>query len=75
MHPARRRPIVLHGGTVNLCGQVAQRAKGASVTEQTRYILARIEELLAEVGSSKERLLTVTIWLSDIDTIAEMNAV
>ena len=67
--------IVVHGGTIYLCGQVAQRARGGTVTEQTRDILARVEELLEEAGSSKARLLSVTIWLAEIGMIEEMNAV
>ena len=52
-----------------------QRAAGGTVAEQTRDILARLEELLAMGGSSKERILTATIWLSDIAAFEEMNAV
>jgi hypothetical protein len=33
---------------------------------QTRAILAKIDALLAEVGSSKSKLLQVQIWLADI---------
>ena len=42
--------VVVHGNTVYLAGQVAQRAPGTSAAEQTRDILSRIDELLAEVG-------------------------
>jgi len=65
----------IHGNTVYLAGQVAQNAKGASVAEQTRDILAAIDRLLAEAGTSKERLLSATIWLADIGTFNEMNGV
>lgn len=71
----RMSQAVVHGNTVYTAGQVALRAPGASVAEQTKDILARIDELLAEAGSSKEKILTATIWLSDMDTFAEMNAV
>jgi enamine deaminase RidA (YjgF/YER057c/UK114 family) len=67
--------VVKHAGVVYTAGQVAQRAPGASVAEQTRDILARIEELLSEVGSDKSKLLSATIWLVDMDTFAEMNEV
>src|SRR3546814_15687005 len=56
-------------------GQVAQRAGGAAVAEQTKDILARIEELLAEAGSDKTKLLSATIWLTDIATFDEMNGI
>jgi enamine deaminase RidA (YjgF/YER057c/UK114 family) len=71
----RMSQAVVHGDTVYTAGQVALRAPGASVTDQTKDILARIDELLAEAGSSKDKILTATIWLSDMDTFAEMNAV
>jgi enamine deaminase RidA (YjgF/YER057c/UK114 family) len=71
----RMSQAVVHGNTVYTAGQVALRAPGASVTDQTKDILARIDELLAEAGSSKDKILTATIWLSDMDTFAEMNAV
>ena len=38
-------------------------------------ILARIEALLAEAGTTKSSLLSAQIWLSDIGTFDEMNAV
>ena len=71
----RMSQVVKHAGVVYTAGQVAQRAPGASVAEQTRDILARIDELLSEVGSDKSKLLSATIWLVDMDTFAEMNEV
>lgn len=64
---------VAHNGTIWLAGQVAQ--PGASVTEQTRAILANIDRLLAECGSDKTRLLSAQIWLSDMADFAEMNTI
>ncbi len=51
------------------------RAPGASIAEQTRDILARIDEFLAEAGSDKSRLLSATIWITDMRDFAEMNEV
>lgn len=64
---------VVHGNTVYLAGQVG--APGKSVTEQTKAVLAQIEDLLARAGSSKNHLLSATILLADIADFAEMNAV
>lgn len=72
---ARMSQAVVHGGTVHLAGQVAQNAPGGTIGEQTRDILARIDKLLAEAGSDKSRLLSATIWLTDMRDFAEMNAV
>jgi enamine deaminase RidA (YjgF/YER057c/UK114 family) len=66
---------VIHGNTVYLAGQVADRAKGGSVGEQTTEILATVDRLLAEAGSDKTKILSATIYLADIATFPEMNAV
>lgn len=71
----RMSAAVVHGGTVYLAGQVADEAAGGSVTEQTREILGIIDALLAEAGTDKSRLLMANIWLTDMATFQEMNAV
>ncbi|HYF55346.1 MAG TPA: RidA family protein [Salinarimonas sp.] len=71
----RMSNAVAHGGLVFTAGQVAERARGASVTEQTRDVLAFIDEALADAGTDKTRLLSAQIWLTDISTFGEMNAV
>jgi len=69
----RMSQAVVHGGVVYLAGQVG--TAGASITKQTKDILANIDRLLAEVGSDKTKILQSTIWLSSMDDFAEMNAV
>lgn len=71
----RMSQSVCYGGLVFLAGQVAKGAPGASVAEQTRDILARIDSLLQEAGSDRSKILQATIWLADISTFDEMNAV
>ncbi len=68
----RMSQAVIHGDTVYLAGQVGE--PGTSVAQQTRDILAQIEALLAEAGSSKAKILSATIWLADMADFAEMNA-
>jgi enamine deaminase RidA (YjgF/YER057c/UK114 family) len=72
---ARMSDAVIHGDTIYCAGQVAEAAKGGSVGEQTADILAQIDAMLAKCGSSKAKILTATIYLSNISTFAEMNAV
>ena len=64
--------IVVHNGTVYLSGQVGGEG---SVTAQTETCLARIDALLAEVGTDNRHILQAIIWLSDMADFAEMNAV
>ncbi|WP_137387631.1 RidA family protein [Rhodoligotrophos defluvii] len=71
----RMTQAVVAGGMVYLAGQVALDSGGKSVTEQTKEILSRIDTLLAEAGTDKSKLVSANIWLSDISTFAEMNAV
>ncbi|MER2536462.1 MAG: RidA family protein [Rhizobiaceae bacterium] len=69
----RSSAAVVFGDLVFLSGQVG--APGASVTEQTRAILDRIDALLEQAGSDRSRVLQAVIWLSDIATFDEMNTV
>ena len=70
---ARMSQAVVHNGIAYLAGQVG--SPGASVTDQTKAVLAEVNRLLGLAGTSKARLLTAQIWLSDMATFAEMNAV
>ena len=72
---ARMSKAVVHGNTVYLAGQVADKTKGASVADQTQEIVGIIDALLAEAGSDKTKILSATIYLSDIATFPQMNAV
>jgi enamine deaminase RidA (YjgF/YER057c/UK114 family) len=71
----RMSGAVVHGHTVYLAGQVADKAAGASVGEQTQEILGIVDGLLEKAGTDKKHLLSTTIYLADISTFAEMNAV
>jgi enamine deaminase RidA (YjgF/YER057c/UK114 family) len=71
----RMSQAVTHGDTVYLAGVVAQDAPGASIGDQTRSILARIDDLLGQAGSDKSKLLTATLWITDMRYFAEMNSV
>jgi enamine deaminase RidA (YjgF/YER057c/UK114 family) len=71
----RMSKAVVHGNTVYLAGQVADKAKGGSVADQTRDILSIIDGLLKEAGTDKTKMLSVNIWLADMATFPEMNSV
>ena len=71
----RMSKAVVHGATVYLAGQVAEKAAGKSVAEQTTEVLGIIDALLAQAGSDKTKILSVNIWLAEIGTFGEMNAV
>jgi enamine deaminase RidA (YjgF/YER057c/UK114 family) len=71
----RMSQVVVHGNTVYLAGIVANKTAGESVTKQTEEILSIIDGHLAKAGTDKSKLLTTTIYITDMKTFAEMNAV
>jgi len=71
----RMSQLVIHGDTVYLAGQVANKKAGASAAEQTQDILEQIDALLKEAGSDKTKMLRATVWLANMDDYAEMNGV
>ena len=71
----RMSQVVVNGNTVYLAGVVANKARGKSTTEQTQEILSIIDGHLARAGTDKTKLLSATIYITDMKTFAEMNAV
>ena len=61
-----------HNDTVYLTGQIGE---GATVADQTRSCLARIDALLAEVGTDNKHLLQATIWLADMSDYDAVNEI
>src|ERR1700710_1528034 len=70
----RLSQVVIHGDTVYLAGVVADHTV-ADVGIQTGQILDKIDQYLRESGTDKSKILTATIWLSDMRYFDEMNAV
>lgn len=65
---------VVHGDTVYLAGVVAK-GLDKDVKGQTREVLDEIDRLLAKCGSDKSKVLSATIWVTDIRNRAPMNEV
>ena len=63
---------VVHGGLVWLAGQVPDDTSG-DAEAQTADVLRQIDALLAEAGTDKSRLLSVTVVLADIGDAPAMN--
>jgi len=68
----RMTQSVVYNDTIYLSGQVGY---GDTVAAQTADMLASVDKLLAAEGSSKSRILSATIWMSDMGQFDEMNAV
>lgn len=69
----RMSKIVTHNGVAYLAGLVGN--EDQSLAAQTADILDQIDSLLAEVGSNKERILRIEIWLADMGDFAAMNEI
>lgn len=62
-------------GFADLVFTVATAPGASSLQEQTRQVLARIEQNLADAGSDKTRLLSATVYLTDLGNKAALDAV
>lgn len=71
----RMSQAVIHNGTIYLAGQVASGAPRGTVSDQMKDILSKIDALLATAKTDKSKILSATIWLTDMSTFAEMNAI
>jgi enamine deaminase RidA (YjgF/YER057c/UK114 family) len=69
----RMSEAVAYNGILWVAGQVG--TPGASVTQQTKDCLAEVDRILAQAGTDKTRILSAQIWLADMASFAEMNAV
>jgi enamine deaminase RidA (YjgF/YER057c/UK114 family) len=69
---ARSSKIVKHNGVAYITGQVGE---GATIQDQTVECLRRVDELLVKAGSSREKMLRVTIWLADMSDFNGLNEI
>ena len=73
--PGRRfAAAVRHNDTLYIAGQTAD-DEGGSIEGQTKEVLAKIDALLAKGGSSKAKLISVNVYLSNIADFATMNGI
>lgn len=70
----RMSRVVIHNDTIYLCGQVAEDAN-QGIEEQTRTMLAKVDDLLLKAGSSRTHMLSATIYLKDMDLFKQMNQI
>ena len=74
IEPGKRfSAAVVHGDTVYLAGTVASDTS-VGVKGQTEQILKRMDQLLAAAGSSKSKVLSANVYMTDITKWEEMNS-
>ncbi|MFT5171041.1 MAG: 2-iminobutanoate/2-iminopropanoate deaminase [Candidatus Marinamargulisbacteria bacterium] len=71
---------IVHNGLIYVSGQLPIDPKNesgpiGSIEDQTRQTLANLEAILSDNGSSKNHVLKVTIFISDISLWAAANQV
>ncbi|MBI3044231.1 MAG: RidA family protein [Betaproteobacteria bacterium] len=64
--------VVEHNGTVYVAGTTAE-DKSAGMKQQAEQVLARIDGLLAKCGTNKSKLLSATVYISDMAQKPAMN--
>ena len=64
--------VVECNGMVFLCGLTADNKSG-SMKEQTAEVLAKIDDFLAKAGTDKSKLLSATVYISQMSQKEQMN--
>ena len=70
----RMSHAVIHNDVVYLCGQVPK-DETQGMAEQTRTTLEKVDQLLADIGSHKSKILSATVYIKDMDQFKEMNEI
>ena len=70
LFPTRCRAVV-HNGVATLFAVAPE--LGSSMYDQTTAALAAADKTLVEVGSSRDRILTATVFIADMRQKDEMN--
>ena len=70
-------PALKWGELLFVSGQVAspEDFTSKSFIEETREVFEKLEALIIQGGSSKEKILKLTVYLTDIKLIGEMNSI
>lgn len=71
---------VVHNGQVYLSGILpitpsGEKLSQATITEQTEQILANLDAILLAAGSQREKVLKVTVFISDINAWGTVNQI
>lgn len=70
----RLSAVVSYNGMAFTAGQVAEDNAGGSIEEQSKEVLARLDDVLAKAGSDKSRILFASVWLSDVNDAKVFNS-
>lgn len=68
----RMSHAVIHNDVAYLCGQVPK-DETQGMEEQTRTTLEKVDQLLADIGSHRSKILSATVYIKDMDQFQQMN--
>jgi reactive intermediate/imine deaminase len=72
-------PCIVHNGTVYISGQLPVDPVTKQIPEgieaQTRMVLDKIDTIVRAAGSSREKIIQVRIYLSDIEDWEKVNLI
>lgn len=71
----RMSQAVKAGPHIYIAGQLAYENVGKDITSQTQEILRRIDEHLNVYGANRTSLVSVTVWLEDINDYKAVNEI
>ncbi len=70
-----RSDTVIHNGIAYMSGAIPWDSS-TDIATQAQQVLAQLDERLAEAGSSKDKILSATIWMLDVNRdVAAFNTV
>lgn len=67
--------IVEHNGVIHFGGVLADHLNGVSMRGQITQVCAKLDKLLADAGSDKSKLISATLFITDMNQKQEMNEV
>lgn len=67
--------IVKAGDLAYIAGQLPDPDCDLDIAEQSRLVLAKVDKLLADAGSSRDRIAMASVYLANIDDFAAFNTV
>ena len=67
--------VVEHNGVIYFGGVLADDLPGVPMRGQTAQICSKLDKLLADAGSDKSKLISATLFVTDLSQKQEMNEV
>jgi enamine deaminase RidA (YjgF/YER057c/UK114 family) len=72
---ARYSDAVIHNDLIFLAGHVPENSLGQTIEVQTQDVLDQIDDTLQQCGSDKSKIISATIYLTDMNDFSGMNSV